>query len=172
MVSLKFPTILLLNILIGLSDYGTASLLLRDTTSTEESQISNQVSSNYCRLVNTTLFVGNINWTRLTGKTIVAVINRNSFFNLRHCSGDCRLHDERRGLTIKDNYALQMRNLVQSCNNKTCDYLSPCCVPRRYHKNLKMPFDSKDVTVLYYGAELKKQKLKFTFPQPRDCHCQ
>ena len=175
MVSLKFSTILFLNILIGFAAHGKTSPLRGGTSSTEESQISNRVISSRCRLVNTTLFAGNINWTRLTGQTVLAVINTS--FDLQRCSGDCRLHNKRLSLEIKDKYALQMRNLVRSCKNKKhCDYLSPCCVPRRYHGHsfTKISFEMKNVTVKYHddGAGWKQKDLIFPFLQPKDCHCQ
>ena len=161
-VSMNFSTIFLISLTVGLLGYGGAAAPFH-RRSTEGLSIGKHV---HCQIANVTLFAGNINWTRLTGEVIENVINTS--FSLEHCSGHCHLHDKRLGLTIKDDYALQMFNLAESCKNKTdCDYLSPCCVPKKYHGGDSLvPFTNKTVSVAYYKLDGKpKRRVNFTFLQ-------
>ena len=78
---------------------------------------------------------------------------------------------------IKDEYALQMQNLVKSCkdNNMNCDELSPCCVPIRYHgrKNrVKVDFNKTSVTVEYMDKNGHVKPFIYEFLNPTACHCQ
>ena len=174
MESSKFSMILFLSILVEISTYGTASPLPRDTTSVEGLK-----TGNHCKLVDITILARDIDWARLTNKSINGVFLDS--FTLQHCSGSCLLRNKKLGLPISDEYASQMRKLVKSCNNRTkCGYLSPCCVPKKYHRGgenpspILPPYVNKTVSVLYLdlNANSARKTLTHWFLQPKDCHCQ
>ena len=123
-----------------------------------------------CNVTATTLWTQNINWTRLTKRDIGNVVNTS--FTIFRCSGSCSHHHPENGQVIKDEYALQMRNLVRSCTD--CKELKPCCVAKRYHGEITptaIRFDYTNVTVVYYEGEVEK-KFTHRFLKPKVCHCQ
>ena len=130
-----------------------------------------------CALKNKTLWTGNVNWTRLRSfsKRIFPFPSR--MFTISYCSGRCIQHDRKMSRhVIKDNYALQMRNLVKACedNKMNCEELSPCCVPKRYHGHnnpVKIEFIKILVPVEYIDQDGDRDIFTHIFLSPQACHC-
>ena len=165
----------LLVTLLGFSTCGNGKPLF--TEETIHSTGTDVASSEGCVLKNKTLLTDKVNWTRLRSfsKRIFPFSSRE--FTISYCSGRCIEHDRKTGgHVIKDNYALQMRNLVKSCEDKGihCEELSPCCVPKRYHGHnnpVKIEFTKIPVGVEYIDQDGKRDIFTHIFLSPQACHC-
>ena len=163
-------------VLLGLSTFVNGRTLLRSKDSVHH-QNPTAVSQG-CKLRHKIFGQNDINWTRLVQSDEEIVSIHNTSFTISYCSGRCLQHNtQTAGHVINDEYALQMRNLVKSCedNNINCEELSPCCVPKRYHGHNnrgEIEFKKTKVDVEYVNKNGHVKTFSYEFLNPTVCHCQ
>ena len=163
-------------VLLGLSTFVNGRPLQRTKNSVQHKNLT--PIPQRCRLRHKTFGQKDVNWTRLVPDEDIVSILHNTSFTISYCSGRCLQHNtQTAGHVINDDYALQMRNLVKSCedNNMNCEELSPCCVPKRYHGHNnrgKIEFKKTNVDVEYVNKNGHVKRISYKFLNPTVCHCQ
>ncbi|XP_062511508.1 uncharacterized protein LOC134187408 [Corticium candelabrum] len=188
-------------LLLELSIHGVGSPL-RSSLKPETPTADAMAIPEGCELRKRTFSTKDVNWTRLIldsgdidstvsfDEEMASLQDKNSSisldenfssihdisFTISYCSGRCLQHNlKTKGHVIKNDYALQMRNLVKSCEDKgtNCEEMSPCCVPKRIHgEDGKIEFEKGSVKVAYWSKQNVMSTFTFKFLNTTVCHCQ